>query len=433
VKKPFGMECRPSCGVCDKPEFCDGEHITCPPDTKFDSSVTCRPACGDCDKPEVCDGELNTCPPDVKYDSTKLCRASTGVCDIPEYCDGSNATCPPNMLHSIITPCDDFNLCTLSDHCNGNGSCVGNPKCPDPAIKLLPTIQSQWHTSGFVTAFSAVINGIPSIVVHWTANTDYTMTQAHVFIGTNPPPSDITPGQMPYTFISAVPLTQFQIVVPISSISSQSTCDSSFYIMLHLETQAGPNAVCGMIENEQIDDCRNTNGTSWAELGNTSTSSTEWGHWYSQFEFCCCFDPTSLFDPQTIKKCTFSTPGTGKRSIVDTINDAKKSLLDSINEHIPSNHVYVISMNQNTDGFFTAILGFVTNQISSNTAAEIIGKSKLKGLDDVVISNVEQQFVPALEKTLQQIQRQEYLARNLNSGFAVTLMSLILVIIGILI
>ena len=88
----------------------------------------CIPGCGNgvVDGPgEECDGGpccLSTC----RFASlSTLCRPSVGDCDVSEVCSGSSADCPPDLYASDETVCDDGDLCTLGDRCEGNsGVCL---------------------------------------------------------------------------------------------------------------------------------------------------------------------------------------------------------------------------------------------------------------------------------------------------------------------
>jgi len=97
--------CRPSAGLCDVPERCDGNSTACPSDAVRSSAEVCRPAAGDCDLPESCTGRDPACPPDAVLPSTTTCRPAAGPCDVPESCTGRSATCPADDYSPRGTSC----------------------------------------------------------------------------------------------------------------------------------------------------------------------------------------------------------------------------------------------------------------------------------------------------------------------------------------
>ncbi|HYX26534.1 MAG TPA: hypothetical protein VFC23_20440, partial [Thermoanaerobaculia bacterium] len=66
-----------------------------------------------------------TCPADTLVAAGMVCRAATGSCDIAETCTGSSAACPADAFVAAGVRCDDGQLCTYNDVCNGAGSCGG--------------------------------------------------------------------------------------------------------------------------------------------------------------------------------------------------------------------------------------------------------------------------------------------------------------------
>lgn len=95
--------------------------------TPLAANTSCRPSGGICDSQEVCDGTAGTCPPDTLEPATTVCRPSGGSCDLAEQCTGAGAACPPDTLVANGTACDDDDTCTQSDVCQA-GTCVGgNP------------------------------------------------------------------------------------------------------------------------------------------------------------------------------------------------------------------------------------------------------------------------------------------------------------------
>ncbi len=115
---PATDTCRPSAGLCDVAERCDGVAVTCPPDRVLAASTLCRAAAGICDVSESCDGVNPSCPSDAMAPASQLCRAATGGCDAAEYCTRGDELCPVNLLHSAgyvcrasTSPCDPAEIC----------------------------------------------------------------------------------------------------------------------------------------------------------------------------------------------------------------------------------------------------------------------------------------------------------------------------------
>jgi len=138
-----GAVCRASAGDCDVAESCTGSSATCPEDAK--STAVCRPAAGDCDVAESCDGVNNTCQADAFKTSSFECRALAGVCDVAENCTGSSAACPPDQFAHGIS-CNDGDICTKNDACDGSGP--GNEACKGgaPACDLVCRGAGFWGT-----------------------------------------------------------------------------------------------------------------------------------------------------------------------------------------------------------------------------------------------------------------------------------------------
>src|SRR5207244_5488310 len=68
----------------------------------------------------------------AKPDGTACGSATTNQCDNADSCLGG--ACNPNYV-AAGTSCSDGLGCTLSDACNGSGSCVGTPRnCDDGSV-----------------------------------------------------------------------------------------------------------------------------------------------------------------------------------------------------------------------------------------------------------------------------------------------------------
>ncbi|MCX8073597.1 MAG: hypothetical protein N3C12_14295, partial [Candidatus Binatia bacterium] len=118
---PTTTVCRPSVGICDVTDYCDGVNPTCPPDAVAPATTVCRPSQGACDVVEFCDGASPTCPFDAK--STALCRASAGVCDVAEFCNGVDNDCPPNQFLNASTVCrSSQGVCDPAEYCTGTAA-----------------------------------------------------------------------------------------------------------------------------------------------------------------------------------------------------------------------------------------------------------------------------------------------------------------------
>jgi hypothetical protein len=117
--------CRDSTGVCDVAERCDGTAATCPRNRFAGNETICRPSVSACDAPDRCDGGSVTCGPDLNQTFGVVCRAATAPCDAVEQCDGVLATCPPDGQPVVDgTPCVDNDPCTLETVCR-MGACEG--------------------------------------------------------------------------------------------------------------------------------------------------------------------------------------------------------------------------------------------------------------------------------------------------------------------
>ncbi len=134
--RPSSYECRPSEGVCDVAEMCDGYSEFCGEDVVSDSSFVCNPAAGECDVEETCNGFTKDCPADVFKSSSETCGTNTGdECDLYESCTGTSASCPaPDYSNNNSSCGDDGNSCT-NDLCQ-TGVCTHPSKtngedCPE--------------------------------------------------------------------------------------------------------------------------------------------------------------------------------------------------------------------------------------------------------------------------------------------------------------
>lgn len=121
----------PQTGACDDGNLCTlgdscvnglcrgATAVACdsPPGECYAPAGTCEPSSGQCSYAPRAAG--SACTPDAV------------VCT-QDICDGNGACTHPPAPASTL--CDDADLCTYSDHCNGNGSCRGTSvTCADGA------------------------------------------------------------------------------------------------------------------------------------------------------------------------------------------------------------------------------------------------------------------------------------------------------------
>ncbi|MFH1435474.1 MAG: hypothetical protein ABIJ56_07130, partial [Pseudomonadota bacterium] len=123
------MVCRAAGGDCDVAEYCTGSSAQCPDDAVRDDSFECRAPTGLCDMPETCDGVGKECPVDRTWPDTHVCREAASDCDIGEKCPGGMGMteCPINIFRMEGEDCNDDDVCTGPDQCDGGGICLGEP------------------------------------------------------------------------------------------------------------------------------------------------------------------------------------------------------------------------------------------------------------------------------------------------------------------
>jgi len=95
-----GSVCRPSAGICDVQETCNGSSAACPGNGFQLSTLVCRPSTGVCDPAENCTGSAAACPGNTILPSTTVCRPSAGICDVAENCTGTTGPCPSDTFVS---------------------------------------------------------------------------------------------------------------------------------------------------------------------------------------------------------------------------------------------------------------------------------------------------------------------------------------------
>lgn len=123
--------CRPSLGICDLAESCDGTSIDCPLDKAEPTMKECRASAGPCDVAEVCDGVSGACPADKFIAPSTVCRAAVDACDAAEVCSGSDASCPPDRVKASTVACRPVaGPCDVAESCDGT-----NVACPADTFK----------------------------------------------------------------------------------------------------------------------------------------------------------------------------------------------------------------------------------------------------------------------------------------------------------
>ena len=122
-------------GVCK-----GGNPIVCTPLDQCHVAGTCDPATGQCSNPPA---DFGTACNDNNACTTGdhcvggVCTGTPTICqpvDDPAgcwnqpTCDPATGTCTQPTPKPKGTPCDDGNLCTVNDVCDGAGTCAGTPK-----------------------------------------------------------------------------------------------------------------------------------------------------------------------------------------------------------------------------------------------------------------------------------------------------------------
>ncbi len=106
--------CRPSAGLCDPDETCNGTSAACPADTLSPASL-CRPSAGPCDAVERCTASGAACPPDGFAPTASSCSAglactgavccAPGVTPGPESCNGVDDDCNGVVDDGVTRDC----------------------------------------------------------------------------------------------------------------------------------------------------------------------------------------------------------------------------------------------------------------------------------------------------------------------------------------
>ena len=156
---PVGTTCRASVGACDVAEACTGVSQACPADSVVAAGTTCRASAGACDVAEACTGASAACPSDKLAPAGQACRTSAGACDIVETCSGSAAACPANSFVAAGTICQP-----ATNACQSPGTCSGSGAiCP--AVTPIPGCGTDrtppvfTNVPGTITSFATSTSG----------------------------------------------------------------------------------------------------------------------------------------------------------------------------------------------------------------------------------------------------------------------------------
>ncbi len=112
-------------GVLDPGEACDGEaccSATC--DGPMGAGEVCRPSAGVCDEAEECNGTDVACPADAFLPSSTECRASVDACNPAEQCSGASADCPAEVANACGA-CGELGIGGATGASVAAGSTVG--------------------------------------------------------------------------------------------------------------------------------------------------------------------------------------------------------------------------------------------------------------------------------------------------------------------
>lgn len=109
-----------------------------------------NPGCGVCEKASCLYGEWA-----CSFLSTSTACDDGNVCTINDHCDG-HGQCVGGAPAPTTTACNDLNACTTPDRCNGAGACVGVPGVPGNITGPTSTSTSGSYTLSWTAACGAV-------------------------------------------------------------------------------------------------------------------------------------------------------------------------------------------------------------------------------------------------------------------------------------
>jgi hypothetical protein len=159
---PGGTVCRPAATGCDVAETCAGGGAPCPPNGFVPDGTSCGDLCTTngtcqsgvctggtplvCDDNDVCNG-LETCTPFVGCQPGTPLDCSDGNSCTADQCDPLGGCGNPVLADG--SPCDDGNLCTIIDICQG-GVCQGED------LAFIAQSSAKLSTHAFVDGHLAV-------------------------------------------------------------------------------------------------------------------------------------------------------------------------------------------------------------------------------------------------------------------------------------
>eukprot|EP01107_Rhizomastix_libera_P002924 TRINITY_DN15098_c0_g1_i1.p1 TRINITY_DN15098_c0_g1~~TRINITY_DN15098_c0_g1_i1.p1 ORF type:complete len:1328 (+),score=282.58 TRINITY_DN15098_c0_g1_i1:19-4002(+) len=152
-QKPAGTLCRPSAGICDVPEYCDGSSVGCPTNQYATSMTVCRNSTNPCVEDGYCiHGE---CP------VGSFNKAAGTICDTNKICDGSGSCVGDENTNycSYLSSTSCVARSDLCKWCRSLGSCMKKADtCP--SCSFLPqsdcTGDCEWCSAiSYCTATSA--------------------------------------------------------------------------------------------------------------------------------------------------------------------------------------------------------------------------------------------------------------------------------------
>jgi len=237
---------------------------------------------------------------------------------------------------------------------------------PDPALNQWPTYGDEWTISGYVTAFATKTE----FVIQWYAAPGWFGKNLGAYISLTAP-TDLEPNNLPYKFFGSDLQTFLELVVPLEQCEN-ATCDSDFYVSVFLDSHASDTVVCGNDDKGNATDCHGDQ-SSWIN-STTRLPVGTWGQTYVEITTCCCFDYSEIYSSFSFAEVSFET-ATLKRS-----DDAETTLTAALAEllHVPASSV--LTLVENADGSYSAIVGF-SNTASSTANTAVNQLASLKPAD----------------------------------------------------